>query len=148
MASAREVTEDDSTGSGVCFNLGIDEAVYPAATASSPVRMNYALTFVSTVSPPVVLKWFSLQRYDVLITGCMGAKVYRWSAGRAFPDIASNEPVLGEKQWVVDATLADSQGVPLPVGPYVIRADLVNRKHQRNARHEIFGLVQSEVTQG
>jgi hypothetical protein len=89
--------------------------------------MSAVLTFRSTVTPPVVLEWFSLQRYDFVITDGTGAEVYRWSAGRAFPQIASNQPVDGTERWEVDVTLADKQAAPLPAGPYVVRAFLTTR---------------------
>jgi hypothetical protein len=128
MASASELNEDMAARPHVSFTLGIDKAVYPAAAgSSSPVHMTAVLTFRSTVSPRVVLEWFSLQRYDVVITDGTGAEVYRWSTGRAFALIASNEPVHGSERWEVDVPLADTHGVPLPGGPYVIRAYLMNR---------------------
>jgi Intracellular proteinase inhibitor len=112
----------------VSFTLGIDRAVYPAAAdPSSPSHMSAVLTFRSRVSPPVVLEWFSYQRYDVVITDGTGAEVYRWADGRAFPMIASNQPVDGRVDWEVDVPLAGEDGTPLPPGPYVVRAYLTTR---------------------
>ena len=110
------------------FTLGLDKAVYPPAPdAQSPTKMTAYLTLRSTVTPPVVLEFFSLQEYDLIITNGAGQQVYQWSAGRAFPDIASNVPVDGEKSWTIDVTLEDAQKTPLPPGPYVARAYLMNR---------------------
>jgi hypothetical protein len=89
--------------------------------------MSVVMTFRSTVSPPTVLEWFSYERYDVVITDGAGTDVYRWSEGREFPMIASNQPVDGEERWEVDVPLASKQGVPFPAGPYVLRAYLTTR---------------------
>jgi hypothetical protein len=79
----------------------------------------------------VVLEFFSLQHFDVIIINDNGDQVFQWSAGRAFPQIASNIPVTGEIEWDVDVTLADNltanQGRPLPAGNYIAQAFLVNR---------------------
>ena len=114
----------------VAFTLALNKAVYPFnETAPSHAQAN--LVFISTVTPPVVLEFFSLQHFDVIIINDNGDKVFQWSAGRAFPQIASNIPVTGEVEWNVDVTLADNltanKGKPLPAGNYIAQAFLVNR---------------------
>ena len=114
----------------VAFTLALDKAVYPFnATAPSHAQAN--LVFISTVAPPVVLEFFSLQHFDVIIINDNGDPVFQWSAGRAFPQIASNIPVTGEIEWDADITLADNltanKGKSLPAGSYIAQAFLVNR---------------------
>jgi len=114
----------------VAFTLALNKAVYPFnETAPSHAQAN--LVFISTVAPPVVLEFFSLQHFDVIIINDNGDKVFQWSAGRAFPQIASNIPVTGEIEWDVDVTLADNltanKGKSLPAGNYIAQAFLVNR---------------------
>ncbi len=112
-------------GVQLSFQLTLDAAVYPAAAnPSQPAQMSAVLTFISTSTPPLVLEWFSGQRYDVVITNGSGVAVYHWSHGRIFPMLATLEPVSGTLQWVVEIPLADDEGVALPAGPYLIRAYL------------------------
>ena len=80
----------------VSFTLGLDKAVYPF-NATTPSHAQASLAFISTVVPPVVLEFFSLQHFDVMIINDNGDPVFQWSAGRAFPQIASNIPVTGMK---------------------------------------------------
>jgi hypothetical protein len=128
MVAASENLGEGERYPHLSFTLGIDKANYPATSSSaSPAHISAVLTFRSTVTPLVVLEWFSLQRYDIVITDGTGAEVYRWAAGREFPQIASNQPVDGTERWEVDVTLADKQGTPLPAGPYVVRAFLTTR---------------------
>jgi hypothetical protein len=114
----------------VAFRLALDKAVYPFNEATPP-HAQANLVFVSTVVPPVVLEFFSLQHFDVIIIDDNGDRLFQWSAGRAFPQIASNIPVTGEIEWDVDITLADNltenKGKPLPPGKYIAQAFLVNR---------------------
>lgn len=67
----------------------------------------------------------------MIIINDNGDQVFQWSAGRAFPQTASNIPVTGEIEWDVDVTLADNltanKGKPLPAGNYIAQAFLVNR---------------------
>jgi hypothetical protein len=113
----------------VAFTLALDKAVYPFNVAS-PSHAQAKLVFSSTVVPPVVLEFFSLQHFDVTIINDNGDQVFQWSAGRAFPQIASNIPVTGEIEWDVDITLADNltanNGKSLPAGNYIAPAFLVN----------------------
>jgi hypothetical protein len=114
----------------VAFTLALDKAVYPF-NAATPSHARATLVFVSTVVPPVVLEFFSLQHFDLIIINDNGDAVFQWSAGRAFPQIASNIPVTGEIEWDIDITLADNltanQGNPLAAGNYIAQAFLVNR---------------------
>ena len=114
----------------ISFTLSLDKASYQFS-ATSPAHMEATLIFFSTVSPPVVLEFFSLQHFEIIIINDNGDQVFQWSAGRAFPQIASNIPVTGEIEWDVDVTLADNltanQGRPLPAGNYIAQAFLVNR---------------------
>jgi hypothetical protein len=114
----------------VSFTLALDRAVY-SFDATNPPHAQANLVFISTVAPPVVLEFFSLQHFDVIIINDNGDPVFQWSAGRAFPQIASNIPVTGEIEWDVDITLADNltadRGKPLPEGNYIAQAFLVNR---------------------
>jgi hypothetical protein len=114
----------------VAFTLALDKAVYPF-NAEAPSHAQANLVFISTVVPPLVLEFFSLQHFDVIIINDNGDQVFQWSAGRGFPQIASNIPVTGEIEWDVDITLADNltanKGKSLPAGNYIAQAFLVNR---------------------
>jgi hypothetical protein len=131
MPETPTVSPDDSSRlvqvtQEVAFSLALDKAVYTVdPTASSPPQMTAVLVFRSTVSPPVVLEFFSYQRFDLLIINDAGDEVYRWSAGQIFPMIAENIPVTGEVHWTVDVPLANAQGVALPMGQYIATAYLV-----------------------
>jgi hypothetical protein len=110
----------------IAFTLALNKAVYTLdPTKSSPPQMTARLIFCSTVLPPVVLEFFSFQRFDLQIINDAGEQVYLWSAGQFFPLIAQNIPVIGEVHWTVDVPLADTKGVPLPTGQYIAQAYLV-----------------------
>ncbi len=113
----------------IAFTLALDRAIYPF-NAKAPSHAQANLVFIGTVAPPVVLEFFSLQHFDVIIINDNGDQVFQWSAGRAFPQIASNIPVTGEIEWEVDVTLADNltanKGNALPAGNYIVQAFLVN----------------------
>ena len=70
-----------------------------------------------------------MRHFDVIIINDNGDPVFQWSAGRAFPQIASNIPVTGEIEWDVDITLADNltsnKGRALSAGDYIVQAFLV-----------------------
>ena len=112
----------------VSFTLSLNSAVYfqDPEVPLAP-HMIARLILRATVTPPVVLEFFSLQHFDLVIINDAGDEVFRWSAGRAFPMIASNVPVFGEEQWTVDVTLADPAGALLPAGHYIAQSFLVTR---------------------
>jgi hypothetical protein len=113
----------------ISFTLSLDKASYQFS-ATSPAHMEATLIFFSTVSPPVVLEFFSLQHFEIIIINDNGDQVFQWSAGRAFPQIASNIPVTGEVKWDVDVALVDNltanKGKALPAGRYIAQSFLVN----------------------
>jgi hypothetical protein len=121
-ATSDEVVEVEHR---VSFTLALDSAVYSIGQGGSPPpEMTAHIRFCSTVSPPVVLHFFSLQRFDLDIINDAGAEVYKWSAGRVFPMLAQNISVTGEVHWKVAVPLADAQGTPLPAGQYIAQAYL------------------------
>src|SRR5437879_3472932 len=92
----------------VSFTLRLNSAVFfYDQELAGPAHLIAHLIFCSTVTPPIVLEFFSLQHFDLVIINDAGGEVYRWSAGRKFPMIATNVPVFGEEHWTVDVTLAD-----------------------------------------
>jgi hypothetical protein len=104
----------------VSFTLALDNAAYSIGEdGSSAPEMTVYNKFCSNVSPPVVLQFFSLQRFDLEIINDAGEKVFQWGAGRVFPSIAQNVSVTGEVHWKVVVPLADAQGAPLPPGEYI-----------------------------
>ena len=110
----------------VSFTLRLNSAVFfYDQELAGPAHLIAHLIFCSTVTPPIVLEFFSLQHFDLVIINDAGGEVYRWSAGRKFPMIATNVPVFGEEHWTVDVTLADPTGVPLPAGHYIAQSYLV-----------------------
>jgi hypothetical protein len=110
----------------ISFTLVLNNAVYTVdPTKSFAPQMSAQLIFRSTVSPPVVLEFFSLQRFDLQIINDAGEEVYLWSAGQIFPMIAENIRVIGEVHWIVDVPLVDTENVPLPTGQYIAHAYLV-----------------------
>jgi Intracellular proteinase inhibitor len=112
----------------VSFTLSLNSAVYiQQPEVLSPPHMIARLILCATVKPPVVLEFFSLQRFDLVIINDAGDEVFRWSAGRAFPMIASNVPVFGKELWTVDVTLADRTGALLPAGHYIAQSFLTTR---------------------
>jgi hypothetical protein len=109
----------------VSFTLRLDKAVYfNTPEPDPPAHLIAQLVFRGTVIPPVIVEFFSLQRFELLIINSSDTEVYRWSKGRAFPFLASIGPVVGEVSWKVDVILADSNGKSLPAGRYVTKAFL------------------------
>src|SRR5882724_6428397 len=100
----------------VSFELSLNNAVYQ--NSPSAAQMSARMTIRSNVNPPLILEFFSLQRFDFLIINSAGSELYRWSAGRVFPMIASNVPIEGEEHWTVDVPLSNAQGTPFPSGEY------------------------------
>jgi hypothetical protein len=98
----------------VSFTLSLNSAVYfQDPEVPVPPHMIARLIICATVTPQVVLEFFSLQHFDLAIINDAGEEVFLWSAGRVFPMIASNVPIFGEEQWTVDVTLADQTGALL-----------------------------------
>src|SRR5216684_1406942 len=67
----------------VSFTLSLNSAVYfQDPELPLPPQMIARLIFRATVTPPVVLEFFSLQHFDLVIINDAGDEVFRWSAGR------------------------------------------------------------------
>ncbi len=97
----------------VSFALSLDNKTYKPGD-----KMTARLTLRNTQPQPLVLEFSSGQEYDVVIQDSAGKEVYRWSAGKMFAQLMHNVSVAGEKNWVVDITLA----APLPAGKYAVQA--------------------------
>src|ERR687884_289500 len=99
------ISKDESY---VSFTLRLDKAIYfNTPEPDPPAHLIAQLIFRGTVIPPVMLEYFSTQRFDLVIINQSDTEVYRWSTGRIFSMIASIGPVVGEKIWTVDVVLAD-----------------------------------------
>jgi hypothetical protein len=102
------------------FGLTIDKAVYVVENPRNAPVMTARLTLRSTQDQPIALAFPSSQSYDLVIKNERGDVVYRWSDGRGFNLIFRTESFgPGEKNYVVLASLASSDGKPLPPGKYV-----------------------------
>jgi hypothetical protein len=109
----------------VSFTLRLDKAVYfNTPEPDPPAHLIAQLVFRGTVVPPVILHFWNLQHFDLLIFNSSDAEVYRWSSGRAIPDVPAWIPVVGEVIWKVEVVLADSNGKSLPAGRYIAKASL------------------------
>ena len=102
----------------VSFSVALDQASYAAADTAT-VRM----TLRNTSATPLVLRFTSSQRFDILIRDAAGTEVYRWSAARAFAAVAGREEIAGgERNYVEPVPLANLAGQPLPAGRYTLEA--------------------------
>ena len=96
------------------MTLSLDRAIYASADAPT---LTARLTIRNAASSPVSLTFLSGQIYDLEIRNDKGDVVYRWSAGKVFPQIVFEDVVDDEKDYWIAAPLAG-----LPVGNYLARA--------------------------
>ena len=102
----------------VSFTVALDQANYAAADTAT-VRM----TLRNTAATPLVLRFSSGQRFDILIRDAAGTEVYRWSATRTFAAVTGREEIAaGERNYVEPVPLANLSGQPLPAGRYTLEA--------------------------
>ena len=111
------------------FGLTVDRSVYTAnlmppvdPRRSVPV-MTARITLRNTQDEPLRLTMPSGQMYDLVIRNDKGETVYSWSKDKVFPAVIGMlEVVQGEKNFVISAPLALSNGQPLPQGRYIAEA--------------------------
>ncbi len=118
------------------FSVALDNSVYienllpPAPPSPGPV-LTAKLTLRNTAQP-ITLEFPTGQNYDLEIRDAGGTVVYRWSDGRAFPQVFRTEKSgPGEKTFLVQAPLAGADKNPLPEGKYVAEVWLTTRGGKR-----------------
>jgi hypothetical protein len=105
------------TAPQVSFSLALDRSSY---RAGDPLTARLTLRTVGNA--PLVLEFSSGQEYDVAFLDDAGKEVYRWSAGRMFPQVLHSITVNGEKNWVVNIQTPSA----LAPGNYTAQAWLTN----------------------
>ncbi|MCS7316464.1 MAG: BsuPI-related putative proteinase inhibitor, partial [Bryobacterales bacterium] len=115
------------------FALVIDRAVYsanlmpPVDPARAVPVMTARLTLRNTTGVPLELVWPSGQRYDLQIRNERGELLWRWSDGKAFILLFSQESFTGERNYVELIRLGDGIGRPWPAGRYVLEGWLATQ---------------------
>jgi hypothetical protein len=110
------------SGQEVTFSLTLDRAVYVPGpqTLPRPVpTMTARMTLRVVQEQPLALTFNTGQFYELVIRSANGDTVYRWSNGRAFPQLVQTIPFgPGEKNFVVVASLGTDASTPFPPGKY------------------------------
>jgi hypothetical protein len=82
--------------------LALDHAVY--STSDSPT-LSARLSIRNSTTDPVLLTFPTGQIYDLEIRDDQGNVVFRWSNGKAFPQIVTSVEIQYEKDYVIAASL-------------------------------------------
>ncbi len=106
------------TEQNVTFGLTLDRYSY-----RTPADMVARFTLRNYQWDPLKLDFPSGQIYDFTLANDKGDIVYRWSEGRAFPQVVHTETYeFGERNYAVLVPLSDKASRPLPPGKYVAQA--------------------------
>jgi len=110
------------SGPEVTFSLTLDRAVYVSdlPTPPGPVpTMTARMTLRVVEDQPLALTFNTGQLYELLIRNAGGDVVYRWSDGRAFPQLVQTIPFgPGEKNFVIVTNLGTDASTSFPPGKY------------------------------
>jgi hypothetical protein len=107
------------------FALALDNSIYvvdmmpPVSPATSAPLANVRITLRNTAQP-VTLTFPTGQTFDFVIRNEKGETLYRWSDGKAFPQVVRTEVFgPGEKSFLIQVRLVGPDHNPLPQGRYV-----------------------------
>lgn len=97
---------------GVSVRVAADKAVY---AQGEPIQLTLAV--VNHGAQPVVLRFPTAQRYDVVVRERQGRQVWRWSADQMFAQVLGEETLAAAGGQL---TYRVSVREPLPPGRYAV----------------------------
>ncbi|MCP5113852.1 MAG: hypothetical protein GY953_23720 [bacterium] len=105
------------------FSVGLSVNQVRFASGDEPGLLRARFNLRNVRLDPVTLTFPSSQRFDFIIRDSDGVEVYRWSDGRAFPQVITTETFAMEKNYAIETPLASGE-IPFPPGTYTIEAQL------------------------